>query len=192
MSVDQTTPAASTVRDADPQPSVADQLRAFAAFIDANAALVGEHYLHISAVTPVGDADDPKATIAAFARAGLRAAATVTKDITDLHGGIYITFGHKVKLNVFASRDQVCERVVVGTEQVTRQVPDPDALAAVPTVEVTETVEQVEWICRPMLAAEQQPVADLGDVAAGRVTVPDVDTTVGLVESTLLTDGGTS
>jgi hypothetical protein len=55
-------------------------------------------------------------------------------------------------------RGAVCERIVTGTETVTRTVPDPDALAAVPTVEVTETVEHVEWRCLPILAGERQAV----------------------------------
>lgn len=57
-----------------------------------------------------------------------------------LSGGIYI--------KVVADRDEVCERVVVGTRKVTEQVPAPDA----PMVEVTRTVEDVEWHCVPLLA----------------------------------------
>lgn len=53
---------------------------------------------------------------------------------------------------VYGKREQVCERVVTGTETVTKTVPDPEALAKVPSVEVTETVEKVEWVCRPLLA----------------------------------------
>ncbi len=59
-------------------------------------------------------------------------------------------------LGVIAQRDAVCERVVIGTREVTREVPDPDALAAVPTTTVTETVEDVEWVCAPLLS-EQVP-----------------------------------
>lgn len=56
-----------------------------------------------------------------------------------------------IRLLVQVERAAVCERVVTGTTTVTRTVPDPDALAAVPTVEVTEDVEQVEWRCQPLL-----------------------------------------
>jgi hypothetical protein len=45
-------------------------------------------------------------------------------------------------------RDTVCRRVVTGTRTVVKTVPAPDA----PTVEVTETVEDVEWQCEPLLA----------------------------------------
>lgn len=54
-------------------------------------------------------------------------------------------------VRVTAFRDTVCERRVIGTREVTREVHDPEALAAVPTVTVTETVEDVEWECRPLL-----------------------------------------
>lgn len=52
--------------------------------------------------------------------------------------------------DVVAYRDNVCERVVTGTRKVTRTIPDPDV--EVPTVEVTETVEDVEWHCAPLLS----------------------------------------
>ena len=57
-----------------------------------------------------------------------------------------------LSFNVIADRDQVCTRVVTGSEVVTREVADPEALAAVPTTTVTETVEIVEWVCEPLLA----------------------------------------
>jgi hypothetical protein len=52
----------------------------------------------------------------------------------------------------YAQRDEVCERVVVGEREVEVEVPDPVALAAVPTVTVTKVVEDVEWVCTPLLA----------------------------------------
>jgi hypothetical protein len=62
---------------------------------------------------------------------------------------------HGLKVKVTTYRDAVCERVVTGTREVTREVRDPDALAAVPTTTVTETVEDVEWVCAPLTAPEQ-------------------------------------
>jgi hypothetical protein len=53
---------------------------------------------------------------------------------------------------VIADRDEVCERVVVGTETVTEERPDPEALAALPTVTVTEEREVVEWRCGSLLS----------------------------------------
>lgn len=61
---------------------------------------------------------------------------------------------HGLKIQFTAYRDEVCERIVTGTTEVTREVPDPDALAKVPTTTVTETVEQVEWRCHPLLAGQ--------------------------------------
>ena len=63
---------------------------------------------------------------------------------------------HGLKVQVWAMRDQVCERVVTGTRQVSREIPDP--AVAVPTVTVTETVEDITWECRPLLA-ETEAVA---------------------------------
>ena len=57
-----------------------------------------------------------------------------------------------LRLKVTAERDSVCTRVVTGTREVTETVKDPDALAAVPEVEVTRTVEDVEWQCHPLLS----------------------------------------
>lgn len=54
-------------------------------------------------------------------------------------------------VRAMASRDAVCVRRVVGTREVTRTVPDPSF--DVPLVDVTETVEDVEWDCTPLLAS---------------------------------------
>lgn len=52
-----------------------------------------------------------------------------------------------LNLQILASREQICERIVVGSETVT--VP---AVAAQP--EHTEVREVVEWRCEPLLANE--------------------------------------
>lgn len=62
-----------------------------------------------------------------------------------------------LKVMVLADRDEVCERITTGVRKVTKEVPDPQALAKVPTVTVTEEVETYEWICKPILGDE--PVA---------------------------------
>jgi len=56
-----------------------------------------------------------------------------------------------VALVAYAQRDEVCERVVTGTREVTEEVRDPEALAAVPLVSVTKVIEDVEWVCTPLL-----------------------------------------
>ena len=54
---------------------------------------------------------------------------------------------HGVETQVIVDRPAVCERKVIAAEVVTKLVPDPSA----PLVEVTETVETVEWVCAPLL-----------------------------------------
>lgn len=60
-----------------------------------------------------------------------------------------------VDLAIYAHCDQVCERVVTGTETVT--IPAVDAQAAQP--ERTEEREVVEWRCDPVLVGDdaEQP-----------------------------------
>jgi hypothetical protein len=90
--------------------------------------------------------------LAAWARAiGGRLDKTVDEDSDsfgfELHGSIR---GYRVVL--YGDRNEVCTRRVVATREVTEEVPDPDALAAVPTITVTKTIEDVAWDCHPMLA----------------------------------------
>lgn len=56
-----------------------------------------------------------------------------------------------------AEREAVCERVVVGTREVEVEEADPAAVAALPKVKRTVTVEDVEWRCTPLLAADETP-----------------------------------
>lgn len=67
---------------------------------------------------------------------------SVKKDSNEFSQSITRRFG-KVELTLYASREAVCERKVVGVEKV--QVPDPDA----PTIEVEREI--VEWECAPIL-----------------------------------------
>lgn len=64
---------------------------------------------------------------------------------------------HGLSIDLTAYRDAVCERIVTGIETVTERVKDPEALAAVPEVEVTRQVPTVEWRCHPLLAPAGQP-----------------------------------
>lgn len=79
------------------------------------------------------------------------AGAAITKEASDQHFRTYCNFG-PVRVRLVAAREEVCERVVIGTKEVTTQVPDPAKLAEVPLVDMTETVETVEWVCHPLLA----------------------------------------
>ena len=97
--------------------------------------------------------EDTAAALGRLARIGKAAGATVSKAIDDKRHDLVLMFG-AVRVEVLASRDQVCDRVVVGTKTVTEEVPDPEALAAVPTVTQTREVEEIKWVCRPLLAAD--------------------------------------
>lgn len=140
---------------------IADNLTALALFVRTNPHLA-DHFdytpLHTrfgSAINiPIGKAVDQRAAIAAFATAAARAGLPVAKQAMgtgDALYGIKITFAETLRIAVYGDRDEVCERVVTGTREVTEEVPDPEALAAVPKVVVTKTVEDVKWICRPLL-----------------------------------------
>lgn len=61
-------------------------------------------------------------------------------------------FGSVVSYQVLIPRAEVCERVVT-TETVEVEGPDPEAVAALPVVKRTETVEKVEWKCPESIIA---------------------------------------
>jgi len=63
---------------------------------------------------------------------------------------IYGTTAAGLTVHICTPREKVCRKVVT-TSEVTKTVPDPTI--EVPQVEVTETVESVEWVCEPILAA---------------------------------------
>jgi hypothetical protein len=98
--------------------------------------------------------DDTVSRLADYARRGVRAGARVEKTYDDKYGNVLLRFG-PVHLQVYSLRDEVCERIVVGTREVVEEVQDPEALAAVPTITQTRTEDIVEWQCRPLLAGEQ-------------------------------------
>jgi hypothetical protein len=130
-------------------------LRKFADMIAENPALMEafrwsefEVAAYVTDQTLIGD----------YARAAAAAGAEVIKDFPpdgspDRHFRLYSNFG-RLSVRLHCERSVVCERVVTGTETVTKTVPDPAALAAVPQVEVTEEVEKVEWRCKPLLASD--------------------------------------
>jgi hypothetical protein len=100
--------------------------------------------------------EDPKATMAAIVRALPGAKA---KTVGEYGASAWLTVSAQLRglhIDINSRREAVCTRVVKDVREVTREVPDPDALAAVPTVTVTETVEDVEWVCEPLLASEAQ------------------------------------
>lgn len=128
-------------------------LRALADLFEANPELTEDfrysdtfRKLHL----PSSYHEDPRGTLAAWARAGKASGATVVKDYDAKYSAVTVALTDEVKVYVYADREQVCERVVTGTETVTVQVPDPTVV--VPLVDVTEVREIVEWRCTPLLA----------------------------------------
>ncbi|MGH8876937.1 MAG: hypothetical protein ACRD0P_06305, partial [Stackebrandtia sp.] len=86
------------------------------------------------------------------ARSFVRAVpSAITKDVRDDRidlGG----FIEGLSVELIANRDDVCERVVIGTREVTKAVPDPAVTA--PTVTITEVEEVIEWRCGSLLAEQ--------------------------------------
>lgn len=90
--------------------------------------------------------DNQRAQLAAIARAlPGKVEKGVRGDSFDLKGQLA-----GLHVQAIADRDEVCTRVVTGTSEVTKTIPDPDV--QVPLVTVTETVETVEWVCGSLLA----------------------------------------
>jgi len=54
------------------------------------------------------------------------------------------------RISVYTARENVCERVVIGTETV--EIPDPELVADVPLVTVEQDV--VRWVCPESLLAD--------------------------------------
>lgn len=127
-------------------------LRALADLLDAHPQVPLPHYGTSGAPMAIFflSGEDPKAALVAATRAfpGPKQKG-VWDTYYDVQGSLH---GLHYKLTAF--RDAVCERIVTGTREVVEEVPDPEALAAVPKVTVTTTVEDVEWKCSPLLAPE--------------------------------------
>lgn len=87
--------------------------------------------------------------IQAIIRAGKAAGGHIAKDYSESMANVAIEFG-PLRAMALIWREQVCERVVVGTTTVL--VPDPEHTPDVPMIE--STVDVTEWRCRPMLADE--------------------------------------
>lgn len=136
---------------------VATDLERLAAFVRANPDLadrIADQYFLLYLMPK----HDPRAAMADIARRARRAGATIRKDGDERYAKALLDFGG-ITLQVYAQRDQVCERVVIGTRQVEIEEPDPELLAKVPTVRRIATVEDVEWRCTPLLAPAEHAEA---------------------------------
>jgi hypothetical protein len=112
------------------------------------------HVFSDKAMVYLSPADDAVSRLADYTRRGMRAGARVEKSYDDNYGKVLLHFG-PVHLQVYSHRDEVCERVVIGTREVVEEVKDPEALAAVPTITQTRTEDIIRWECKPLLAGEQ-------------------------------------
>lgn len=140
---------------------LATDIERYAAFIRANpdiAKKLGSERRFLLYLMPGGEA---KQKMADIVRAAKAAGATVTKTISEEYAGANLSFGH-VSLEVYAHREVVCERRVTGTREIEVEEQDPEALAKVPTRTVTKTVEDVEWVCTPILQADPADTAEAG------------------------------
>lgn len=104
-----------------------------------------EPTIHVYTQCQSGDDRDQRTILADIARAMGRAEKSTQHEFAVWRRFAGVVFA------AYAERNEVCERVVTGTREVTKEIPDPDALAAVPTVSVTEVVEDVEWVCAPLM-----------------------------------------
>lgn len=115
-------------------------LRQLADFVEAHP----EMPLPMSGATLYLWGADAKTELAAL----VRILGNVEKEASESFFGVTRRFGPHA-LSVKASRENVCQRVVVGTKTETYQVP-PEGIEM---VERTRSVELVEWICPPSILA---------------------------------------
>jgi hypothetical protein len=79
------------------------------------------------------------------------------KDVSETEYGDYFKLKGQIggiKVELSATRESICRKVVTGTHEVTEMVKDPAKLAEVPEVEVTRVVEDVTWDCGSLLAPQ--------------------------------------
>lgn len=138
----------------DPRAEYIAGLRMLADLLEQNPQLLKPH--GAINVIPLG-AEQSREQLAAWARAlPGRKEKQISERLANLEGRL-----RGLTVTVIASRDEVCDRVVTGTREVTEEVPDPEALAAVPTITRTKTVEEVKWVCRPMLEDQADDAHEL-------------------------------
>ncbi len=99
-------------------------------------------------IWPIYDADgeDEAATARTLAKIARLMDGPAIKDYSDDFFRMRGTIGG-LEVRPWAMREQVCRKVIKGTKEVTNKVPVEFEM-------VTTTVEDVEWVCEPLLAAE--------------------------------------
>lgn len=102
----------------------------------------------------IHDGDDDQAEIAARLRRALGGGKWEKKESVD---GAYLTLDGMcggLPVDIWVTRDAVCERVVVGVEEVTEVIPAITEADLRPERTITHTVEHVRWECSPLLATD--------------------------------------
>ena len=131
-------------------------LRALADLLEAHDELPAPYIVNAQWIVTSSSEDDQRRIVQTFARV---IPGTVRKSVRDTYFDLDGKVG-PVEVGLIAGRDSVCTRRVVAVREVTEEVPDPDALKAVPTVTVTKTVEDVEWDCHPILTDREQQMIE--------------------------------
>ena len=92
-----------------------------------------------------------------FARKAL-SMGDITKESGDTWFNVLREFG-PVTLKLCARHEQVCEKVVIDSQEVEVEELDPvlakEALASVPMIKTTKVVERTEWKCPTLLEASK-------------------------------------
>jgi hypothetical protein len=140
---------------------LATDIETYAAFLRANPTVAAEISSPERFLIYILPGDDAKQTMADILRTAKAAGATITKDTSDKFAGAEMHFG-RVAVKVYSDREVVCERRVTGTRTVEVEEKDPEALAQVPTRTVTQTVDEVEWVCTPILQADDAEAEQSG------------------------------
>jgi hypothetical protein len=132
---------------ADPRAEYVAGLRALADLLEANPALPLPHHGASPDYSRLAVFARNKDDLLAWARA---IPGRKDKNVTDSESYGFELLGNLrgLHLLIYGQRAEVCTRVVTGTREVVKTVHAPDA----PMVEVTEVVEDVEWVCEPLLA----------------------------------------
>jgi len=140
---------------------LATDIERYAAFLRANPAIAADIRADQKFLIYISPGDEAKQKMADVVRAGKAHGATITKETSDEFAGALLQFG-SVTVKVYADREVVCERRVTGTRTVEVEEQDPGALAKVPTRTVTRTVDEVEWVCTPILDTGSATVEKAG------------------------------
>ena len=127
-----------------------ENLREFADFVDDHHDLLPEEisirpnsYVYNWSISTSNGETVPDVITKAM-RAGLQGTGKVKKNYRTDTFTLTFKFG-KLNYNILCDREEVCERIVTGTEEVTESV-------AVKWEDQTRTKETVTWKCHPLLA----------------------------------------